>query len=209
MKSNQVDIAQILCSRLCHDIIAPISAINSGLELLSDSPGHDQDEVLKLINMGAQSATAKLTLYRFAFGATAGSQISSLQDAVPLIHQTVNLDKFKINTDLSTPINIAEDVVAQWAQLILQTTMILAESAPYGGEIHISTSAKNSVLLKLISDNIILNQENYDIMILGCERKQLSARNIIPYVINSSLNQLRVSMIKEKSDRELVFQIMS
>src|ERR1700712_5356401 len=64
------DLAALLCSRVCHDIISPVGAINNGLELL-DEGGADED-AMKLIRASARNASARLQFARIAFGA-AGS----------------------------------------------------------------------------------------------------------------------------------------
>ncbi len=64
------DLAALLCSRICHDIISPVGAINNGLELL-DEGGADED-AMNLIRASARNASARLQFARLAFGA-AGS----------------------------------------------------------------------------------------------------------------------------------------
>ncbi|BCH23573.1 histidine phosphotransferase ChpT [Mesorhizobium sp. L-8-3] len=67
---SAADLAALLCSRVCHDIISPVGAINNGLELL-DEGGADED-AMNLIRTSARNASARLQFARIAFGA-AGS----------------------------------------------------------------------------------------------------------------------------------------
>ncbi|WP_367718319.1 histidine phosphotransferase ChpT [Nitratireductor sp. GISD-1A_MAKvit] len=71
------DLAALLCSRVCHDIISPVGAINNGLELL-DEGGADED-AMSLIRASAVNASARLQFARIAFGAagSAGMQIDT------------------------------------------------------------------------------------------------------------------------------------
>ncbi len=71
------DLAALLCSRVCHDIISPVGAINNGLELL-DEGGADED-AMNLIRQSAKNASARLQFARIAFGAagSAGMQIDT------------------------------------------------------------------------------------------------------------------------------------
>lgn len=71
------DLAALLCSRICHDVISPIGAINNGLELL-DEGGADED-AMQLIRASAVNASARLQFARIAFGAagSAGMQIDT------------------------------------------------------------------------------------------------------------------------------------
>ena len=73
-----LDLAALLCSRVCHDLISPVGAIVNGLEVLEE----DKDEetktfALDLIKKSAHQASAKLQFCRLAFGAagSAGAQI--------------------------------------------------------------------------------------------------------------------------------------
>ena len=68
-----LDLAALLCSRVCHDIISPVGAIINGLEVLDDDNGDEmRDFALDLIRRSADQASAKLQFARLAFGA-AGS----------------------------------------------------------------------------------------------------------------------------------------
>ncbi|MCO6392835.1 histidine phosphotransferase [Aliihoeflea aestuarii] len=71
------DLAALLCSRVCHDVISPVGAINNGLELL-DEGGADED-AMHLIRTSARNASARLQFARIAFGAagSAGMQIDT------------------------------------------------------------------------------------------------------------------------------------
>ena len=62
------DLAALLCSRVCHDVISPVGAINNGLELL-DEGGADAD-ALDLIRTSALNASVRLKFARLAFGAS-------------------------------------------------------------------------------------------------------------------------------------------
>lgn len=74
---SALDLGALLCSRICHDIISPVGAINNGLELL-DEGGADED-AMRLIRASARNASARLQFARIAFGAagSAGMQIDT------------------------------------------------------------------------------------------------------------------------------------
>jgi histidine phosphotransferase ChpT len=71
MKSH--DFASLLCSRLCHDLLSPVGALNNGIELLSDE--HDPEmraRCLDLLGESARASANKLKFFRLAFGAAGG-----------------------------------------------------------------------------------------------------------------------------------------
>src|SRR3712207_9565511 len=70
---NAVDLASLLCSRLCHDLMSPVGALHNGIELLADE--HDPDmreKCLELLADSARGTAGKLKFFRLAFGAGGG-----------------------------------------------------------------------------------------------------------------------------------------
>ena len=70
---NAVELASLLCSRLCHDLLSPVGALNNGIELLADE--HDPEMRARCLDLLAESARAsanKLKFFRLAFGAAGG-----------------------------------------------------------------------------------------------------------------------------------------
>src|SRR3712207_1204518 len=71
MKSHEF--ASLLCSRLCHDLLSPVGALNNGIELLADE--HDPEmraRCLDLLGESARTSANKLKFFRLAFGAAGG-----------------------------------------------------------------------------------------------------------------------------------------
>jgi histidine phosphotransferase ChpT len=70
---SSTEFASLLCSRLCHDLLSPIGALNNGLELLAD----EQDPAMRarcldLLSESARTSANKLKFFRLAFGAAGG-----------------------------------------------------------------------------------------------------------------------------------------
>ena len=73
MTISSVDFASLLCSRLCHDLLSPVGALNNGLELLADETDPAMRErCLELMNESARVSASKLKFFRLAFGAAGG-----------------------------------------------------------------------------------------------------------------------------------------
>src|SRR5215211_9517852 len=73
-----LDLAALLCSRVCHDLISPVGAIMNGLEVMEDGKDEETSKfAMDLIKKSAKTASAKLQFCRLAFGAagSAGAQI--------------------------------------------------------------------------------------------------------------------------------------
>lgn len=75
MKTN--DLSELISSRICHDLISPVGAVNNGVELVTAMQGTTPE--LDLIGQSAKSAQAKLEFYRIAFGAGGSGLVGSPQ----------------------------------------------------------------------------------------------------------------------------------
>jgi histidine phosphotransferase ChpT len=70
---NTVDFASLLCSRLCHDLMSPVGALNNGIELMADEQDSEmRDRCVELLTDSARATANKLKFFRLAFGAGGG-----------------------------------------------------------------------------------------------------------------------------------------
>lgn len=70
---NETELASLLCSRLCHDLLSPIGAMNNGLELLADETDPEmRARCIELLTDSARASANKLKFFRLAFGAAGG-----------------------------------------------------------------------------------------------------------------------------------------
>ena len=127
-----LDLAALLCSRVCHDLISPVGAIVNGIEVLEE----EKDELTKefaldLIKRSAATASAKLQFCRIAFGAagSAGAQID-LGDAETITRGFMEDDKTKIAWNLPRAL-LAKNRV----KLLLNMLIIAGQAIPRGGKI--------------------------------------------------------------------------
>lgn len=71
--TSQTDLAALLCSRLCHDLLSPVGALSNGIELLADETDPEmQKRCVELLEQSAKTSTDKLKFFRLAFGAAGG-----------------------------------------------------------------------------------------------------------------------------------------
>ena len=99
---DALELAALLCSRVCHDLISPVGAIVNGLEVLDDNPKpEDREFALDLIRKSAKTASARLQFCRLAFGAagSAGAQID-LGDAQTMARGHIEDGKITITWNL-------------------------------------------------------------------------------------------------------------
>jgi len=71
--TSPTDLAALLCSRLCHDMLSPVGAMSNGLELLADEADPEmRAKVIELLEQSARISADKLKFFRLAFGAAGG-----------------------------------------------------------------------------------------------------------------------------------------
>jgi len=127
---DALELAALLCSRVCHDLISPVGAIVNGLEVLDDNPKpEDRDFALDLIRKSARTASARLQFCRLAFGAagSAGAQID-LGDAHAMSQGHIEDGKTSLAWNLPR-ILLPKNRV----KLLLNILVIAQQTIPRGG----------------------------------------------------------------------------
>jgi histidine phosphotransferase ChpT len=125
-----LDLAALLCSRVCHDLISPVGAIMNGLEVMEE--GKDEETAkfaMELIKKSAGTASAKLQFCRLAFGAagSAGAQIDT-GDAEKVTRGLMEDERTKIGWNLPRALLPKNRV-----KLLLNMMLLAAQSIPRGG----------------------------------------------------------------------------
>src|SRR3546814_19559136 len=71
--TSSTDLAALLCSRLCHDMLSPVGALSNGLELLADEKDPEmRRKCFELLEQSAQISADTLKFFRLAYGAAGG-----------------------------------------------------------------------------------------------------------------------------------------
>jgi len=145
---ESLDLAALLCSRVCHDLISPVGAIVNGLEVMEDD--NDQETkafAMDLIKKSVRQASAKLQFCRLAFGAagSAGAQID-LGDAEKVARGFIEDDKTKIAWNLPRALLPKNRV-----KLLLNMILIAGQSIPRGGQITVDPLGEGETMSFRIS----------------------------------------------------------
>jgi histidine phosphotransferase ChpT len=131
---DALDLAALLCSRVCHDLISPVGAIVNGLEVLEEESNEETKTfALDLIKKSARQASARLQFCRLAFGAagSAGAQID-LGDAEKTARGFLEDDKTKLNWNLPRVLLPKNRV-----KLVLNILVIAGQAIPRGGALNV------------------------------------------------------------------------
>lgn len=170
---NEVRLAELIATRLCHDLTGPIGAVNNGAEFLGDEGFDMQNEAVQLILSSAHEAVNRLQFYRQAYGKTGDAGEACLsekkQTALDFFSGTkVKLDWPDSHTDASG-IAISQKMsrlmlnlmIIAGASLIRGGTLSVRVTEPTEGEKHIDFVAEGETI-KLDPDTLAILQGKGD-----------------------------------------------
>jgi histidine phosphotransferase ChpT len=134
---DSLDLAALLCSRVCHDVISPVGAIVNGLEVLEDeNDASMRDFAFDLIRKSARQASARLQFARLAFGAagSAGASID-LGDAEHVTRGMFQDDKVTLTWTAPRALFPKNRV-----KLLLNLVVLATNAVPRGGHIAVTVA---------------------------------------------------------------------
>ncbi|MFM9829560.1 MAG: histidine phosphotransferase family protein [Sphingomonas sp.] len=144
MTITPVDFASLLCSRLCHDLLSPVGALNNGLELLADE--HDPEmraRCLELLSESARASANKLKFFRLAFGAAGGfGETIDTREARAAIEGLFG-DNHRVTVGW-----LVEDAVLpkQSVKVLLNLALIAGDALVRGGQLDIGAEQRGSIV---------------------------------------------------------------
>jgi histidine phosphotransferase ChpT len=175
---TDLDLAALLCSRVCHDVISPVGAIANGLELMDD-PDIDADmkkTALDMVKSSAKTATAKLKFCRIAFGASgsAGALID-LSEAGEVAKGFIGDEKAKLEWNVPR-----ENRPKQEVKLLLNMLLMAIAGIPRGGVITVAVAGREfSIHAK--GERAKINEALAGALNGTAELASLDARLVQPY----------------------------
>ncbi|WP_299783266.1 histidine phosphotransferase family protein [uncultured Roseobacter sp.] len=138
MGHSNINLAALIGSRICHDLISPIGAINNGLELLGMAGGTPGPEI-DLIQESVGNASARIRFFRIAFGA-AGEQMMGRAEVTSILDDLMDGGRLDVAWG---PLDPQPRGDVRMAFLALQC---LENAMPYGGRIEVSNDDSNWLL---------------------------------------------------------------
>ena len=188
----QIDlkVAQLLSSRLCHDLVGPIGAVNTGLELMQED-SDDDGAALGLMARSATEATRRLAFYRIAFGfgagATGGADGKAALDEARALAEGF-LESGKVTLDWPDHSDVSLGPVPPGAvKVVLNMILMAAESLPRGGVAGLSLNRLDEGLgigLTASGEGAALRKDLQDALAedAATAGDALSARNVHAYL---------------------------
>lgn len=143
MTTSSLDLASLLCSRLCHDMLSPVGALSNGLELLADEKDPDmRQRCFELLEQSARISADKLKFFRLAFGAAGG-----FGDMVPAGEARALVDALVANNARIT-VNwaLGSDALPKpGIKTLLNFALVGIEALPRGGTLDLAAELRDAV----------------------------------------------------------------
>ena len=135
---TDLELAALISSKVCHDLVNPVGATNNGFEVLdTESDPNAKAYALDVIRSASRQAAARLEFARFAFGAAGGAgsiiDMGKVQEIARGLIEHPN-SKHKLVWDAAGPASMAKDKV----KLLLNIISNSITALPHGGEIRVS-----------------------------------------------------------------------
>ena len=192
---------ELACSKLCHDVISPIGAVNNGLELLEEEDDAAlQEEATALAQRSARRASILLQVYRSAFGNAGNQQTFGPREAVALAQDFLQHGK----AQLSAPdLPDSSAVPAGYGKLILNLIILGADALPRGGTITLAIRSPKlgagSIEVDCAGQQIAWSDEFTRAIKRDLQAEELTAHNILPYVSGTFAERLGMSLAINQS----------
>lgn len=137
--SIDLRVAELLASRLCHDLVGPVSAVSNGMELLQEemTPSEAADAV-RLASDSAERSSATLQFYRLAFGMAGSREAPSVGELRRVAQAFLGQGKVSLQwPETPLPDNAPQDT----GKLLLNLLALGVEALPRGGTLAVTAAS--------------------------------------------------------------------
>ncbi|MBV9842479.1 MAG: histidine phosphotransferase [Sphingomonadaceae bacterium] len=206
MNDEAVEFASLLCSRLCHDLLSPVGALNNGLELLVDE--HDPEmrsRILALLSESATASAAKLKFFRLAFGAAGGfgEQVDAREGKIALEGLFGGDRRVQIGWLVEQ-----EQMDKAALKVLLNLALIAGDALVRGGRLDIGAE-EGEIVVRAEGPRIVLDPELRAALEGKTDSKALTPRAAAAFLANSLARRRGGSItVSEPGDGVLMFGAM-
>ncbi len=205
-KLTPSDLSALMCSRICHDLISPVGALGTALEVLGDESNTDMHaDALELVKMSAGQASSKLQYLRMAFGAAGSTKsLVGIEELKSLVSDMYGGGKIEISWD-----GDLTDLEKSRARLLLNLVMLAVQAIPRGGELTITCKTANG------SEELVLRANGRKARLDEAVEKTLAGRapedgfdgrTIQPFYAGMIVREIKGQVFATATEEEVVFK---
>ena len=164
MSDSSIEFASLLCSRLCHDLLSPVGAMNNGLELLADEEDPDmRARVMELLADSARASSDRLKFFRLAFGS--GGGFGEELDANEVRAAVEGLVRGNARITLGWLVETST-IPKTGAKILLNLAMIAFDALVRGGRLDVGFE-NGEVVVRAEGARIVLDAEIRSVLAAG------------------------------------------
>ncbi len=208
---NQMKFIELLCSKLCHDLISPIGAINNGLEFLEQSDSNTASEAMDLVRKSSSQAADKLAYYRIALGSAGSKALIEIDTVIDLVEKLSSEKNIKIIWS-GTESYAQSKIDRLIGKLILNLALIFFESLSRSGRVQITFSKDirtPEITMSVMSDNWNLHKDVKTVLESDISDDLLTVRNVLAYHSKQLALECSKSIVfQEKSKGHIVIKVI-
>jgi histidine phosphotransferase ChpT len=195
--SVDLRVLELLNSRLCHELISPVGAINNGIELMEEDDADFAKDAMKLVASSARTAGNRLNFYRFAYGSGRGA--SGREAALGV------LEGGKVKGEWGEAANA---LGVEWQRLACNMLLLAAEALPRGGTVEVLPAAggKTGIVVNASGDTTNVHAEVRTVLAGTATVDDLTARSVHAYYTQRVAEALGANItMTEPQPGKLVF----
>src|SRR6476646_10659631 len=199
---GDLELAALISSRICHDVISPVGAIANGLEMLDEEQDESmREQTMDLIRKSARQASAKLQFARLAFGAagSAGAEID-LRDAERVARDFVQGGEHTLSWQ-GPPVTLPKNKV----KLLLNLLALGVVALPRGGTVNVEINGEGpEVAFRVLAQGEPARlSEQVTGLLAGANGMVLDAHSIQPYSAVRVAGAAGMTVTVETRDKEV------
>lgn len=181
---NTAAVLELLASRICHDLISPVGAVNNGVEFMQEMGADAMDEALGLISYSATQAAAKLGAFRMAYGA-GGRDPNIKPEDVQKAFSALTSGEGKVSQlwDPFGPLGPAKPYPKAFCKMLMCSMMLGMECLPKGGAVSVKPGTGAQTLITAEGDGATVRDMVMAAMSGEAAVDTLDPRLVHPYAI--------------------------
>lgn len=204
----ETKLAEMLCTRLCHDLTGPIGAVNNGAEFLEDEGFDMQNDAVQLIVSSAHEAVNRLQFYRQAYGRVSDSGEACLDDKKKLAEAFFAGTKVKLDWPDSHTDASGISISIKMSRLILNLLIIAGACMIRGGTLSVRLSltetGEKRVELKGVGDTIKVDPDTVTILKGQGDDAMLSPKTSQPFLAQKIASEVGATIGLEAHSDEIL-----
>ena len=209
--NHDTKLAEMIATRLCHDLTGPIGAVNNGAEFLDEEGFDMQNEAVQLIVNSAHEAVNRLQCYRQAYGRVGESGEASLSDKKKITMDFFSASKVKVDWPDSHTDASGVAISQKMSRLLLNTILIVGASAIRGGvlSVRVSQSAEGTKLLdvSITGETIKIDADTLAILNQDAANIVPTPKTSQPFLAAKLAEELQASIALVKDDSSLSIRL--